>query len=455
VPVPQCKAAPNTGGRGVGHTLNLPRSQSAGSIPNVGKERFSTLSLELAGAMIQKTQSIDLAKKFGRYYTPSRISRLLVSSMKRPDPALVLDLGSGRGSLSKAARHLWREIQLITVDIDPQFGDVLDREVCTTHGHRHVLADGLTFDLRDRLQLGNRIVGAALCNPPYVRIRHRKELVRLLQEAGLAHDLAENALVPADILFLAQNLRLLRSGGQIGILVPDGFACGEQYASLRRSLCDMHSIDRVISLPLGAFVRTEARAHVFIITKNGKQPRKIPVSQLDELGRLSQPLMIEIEEAEVRLDYAYFQERVIGRKRTVKVYLRDIPHSITRGSFNSAEAKIRNGVFHTTDFPIGSAMRFPSQLSILPGVAAPVMAAAGDILLARVGRKLQEQVCIVTSGESAISDCVLRLRVPQTMQKSVLKALTSTRGKSFLRSAARGSGARYLSRAALLELPVR
>ena len=199
-------------------------------------------TLNQSSAMIKEMQKGERQKILGQYFTPDRISRLLVSSMERPNPALVLDLGSGRGSLSNAAQQLWRKAQIITVDIDPRLKNVLD----TTHGdrrvNRHVLTDGLALDLKDRLALGKRLIGAALCNPPYIRIPHRKDLLRLLQLACLAQDLAERALVPAELLFLAQSLSLLRSGSQVGIVVPDGFACGEQYAALRRSICESHRI---------------------------------------------------------------------------------------------------------------------------------------------------------------------------------------------------------------------
>jgi type I restriction enzyme M protein len=55
----------------------------------------------------------------------------------------------------------------------------------------------------------------------------------------------------------------------------------------------------------------------------------------------------------------------------------------------------------------------------------------------------------------AITDCIFRLRVPGTLRRAVLRALTSSEGRAFLRSVSRGAGAQYLSRSAILELPIR
>ena len=419
------------------------------------RTKFATVMTPDSGDIIQKMQANQYTKKFGQYSTPGRISKLLVSSMRMPDPAIVLDLGSGRGSLSQAACQHWRGVQLITVDIDPTLESALDGFLTTLPRHCHIRGDGLMLNLREKLKLGNQLIGAALCNPPYVRVPRRRHLVKLLQQAELAHEIAENALVPAEALFLAQNLILLASGRQLGIVVPDGFVCGEQYASLRRSLCEMHSIEKVINLPTGAFARTEARAHLIIITKNGKQRPDIPIFQLDKSGRLSSPLLIGIDEAERRMDYQFFEEMSRTKERRISISLRDVPHSMTRGSFSSATVKKLGGIFHTTDFPNGEDVKLCSTTLVYPEIRKPIIAKPGDILLARVGRQLQSKVCIVTSGKAAISDCVFRLRVPQSIRPKVLKSLTSIRGRAFLRSASKGAGARYVSKVSLLDLPIR
>lgn len=54
---------------------------------------------------------------FGRYYTSACVSDILVASLSIKNPQFVLDLGSGDGSLSKAAGKRWGRAKYITVDI--------------------------------------------------------------------------------------------------------------------------------------------------------------------------------------------------------------------------------------------------------------------------------------------------------------------------------------------------
>lgn len=400
--------------------------------------------------------SADPTGKLGRYYTPETISSLLVSLMSRPKPATVLDLGAGKGALIDAACRFWQGIHAITVDNDPLAIRTLSRRARLNPHHTHVSTDGLASDLPELLQDISDKIGAAVCNPPYIRVRHRPALCHLVQDVGLPKEIASTFYIPAEVLFLAQNLRVLISGGQVGMLVPDGFISGESYSRVRKSLCELHRIVTVIELPSGSFSRTEARAHMIVITKGEPQDCDIPIRKLHLNGELSAPVFVSSRDAESRLDYSYLAHRLIAKTNSKTLYLKDVSHSLTRGSFTSAEAKGQRHIFHTSDFGRAVFKTFKPACQVKgQSDRAPIVARAGDILVARVGRNLHEQVCFVRSGSMAITDCIFRLRVPGTLRRAVLRALTSSEGRAFLRSVSRGAGAQYLSRSAILELPIR
>lgn len=69
---------------------------------------------------------------------------------------------------------------------------------------------------------------SALCNPPYIRPGWRSHFGQILEDAGLSGVFPHIKCVPADILFIAQNLRFLRPSGKLGLILPDGIIAGEK-----------------------------------------------------------------------------------------------------------------------------------------------------------------------------------------------------------------------------------
>jgi type I restriction enzyme M protein len=78
----------------------------------------------------------------------------------------------------------------------------------------------------------------------------------------------------------------------------------------------------------------------------------------------------------------------------------------------------------------------------------------GDILIARVDRKLHEKVAIVVGGEAALTDCVYRVKLPKESQQLAFRALRSSEGASRLLAISKGVSARLLGKADLLDMPL-
>ena len=399
----------------------------------------------------------------GRYYTKDSISHLLVSLMVPERPGTVLDLGSGDGALAVAAARRWRHSQLITVDIDQ---DAIATRLAITDyeshfKHYHVKTDALALDLPHQIGVPVGSVDAAVCNPPYTRLPWRKGYAELLEEVGLSNAYPVIKEVSADVIFIAQNLRLLRDGGQLGLIVPDGLISGVKTAEVRKSLIIQHQIDGVIKLPQRVFIGTEAQAHILLLSKVRNNNGLIKLMDFGETGRLSEPIFIPSEEGIKRLDYDYFKFRKtqqISRSDTPTKSLIQLGASLTRGTLNSRQAKEANfPVFHTSDFPdhrLGCMLRVPRGLNLPKSIAESlqlITAEPGDILLARVGRGLENKVCMITSGSVAITDCVYRLRVPIELRQLIIKALASNSGRAFLKAVSHGVGAKHLSMQDLLD----
>jgi type I restriction enzyme M protein len=294
----------------------------------------------------------------------------------------------------------------------------------------------------------------ALCNPPYIRPRWQKGFANILEDAGLSHVLPKLADIPAEILFIAQNLRFLKTNGRLGLIVPDGVIAGERYSGLRNALATDHCIERVIELPRGIFRKTEAKAHILVMSKSGDGPDQIQVQRLDASGELTPQLSVQREQAAGRLDYSFLAGRQ-SRKRPRRTRIGDVTISLSRGSFSSSQLpKCGFPVLHTTDLTLSlEYVGREFNLAAVPEQKRQFnVAKAGDILIGRVGRNFQEKVCMVKAGIIAVSDCIFILRVAPEHRDAVFSYLKSRHGRQALASSSRGVGAQFLTTDALYNI---
>ena len=333
----------------------------------------------------------------------------------------------------------------MTVDIDPS-------AALGARGpkrHLHITADALDERLPDLLPGAGFDI--TLCNPPYDVPQWRPGFERILSEAGLA-DAVVPAQASAEVLFVAQNLRLARPGGRLGLLVPDGLMTGRRSAPFRAALLRDHRVETVVQLPQSAFLRTEARAFVLVLTKGRPSRHPVALRKIGLEGLISAPCMVSPLAAAHRLDHDFHAAAGVGRGPS----LRDFNAKLVRGSVK-VPARAAVPFFHTTHFPRGDA-RYAHDLPRWEGPADSrlVCAEPGDILIARVDRNLQRKVCGVATGRIPLTSSVLRLRVSAPWRNQVLAALLSSEGEARLAATARGVGARMLGceDLAIMSLPL-
>lgn len=401
---------------------------------------------------MQLAREAKTSDPLGRYYTESIVSATLARAMTVKSPKKVLDLGAGSGCLSAEASKIWVKATFVTVDIDRKARCAL---LPKTHGSafNHFFVDALELSLAERLGLQWGQIDAAVCNPPYLRPQWRKHFSNILEDANLSHTVQKIGDVSADLLFVAQNLRMLISGGRLGLILSDGIIAGEKYAAFRKALVDMHCIEKVIELPRRAFKNTDAKAHIVVLSKDKNTNEYIPVQKLFQNGNLSSALNVPAEESIHRLDYSYLAGRANNRySRT----LGDAAERIVRGSFSSSDRiQLDFPVFHTTDFPKSSnsvPARFylsKRQTALCEGI----LARHGDILIARVGRNLSSKVCKVNlNGFIAISDSVFLLRTSSNNINELFNFIKSENGRLELERLSQGVGAKFITSRSLGEL---
>lgn len=406
------------------------------------------------------------SEPWGRYYTAPIVSRSLIDRIEADNPKLVLELGSGSGSLCIAAANRWQDAKLVTVDVDygapKRFEANRDRPILR---HSHFVHDVLDAALSDKIGLTLGTVDVAVCNPPYVRPQWRSEFGKILEGAGLSGTLTSLHDASADLLFIAQNLRLLRKNGKLGLILPDGLITAEKFRRVRQTLLRQHLIEQVVQLPRGVFKGTEAQTYLAVLSKMAGETDLVMLRKMGHDGQLSAPIQVPQDAAVKRLDYI-FHARVTSSKRNgdgaKRMAVRQALTGIVRGTIcSSSIAAFPVPVFHLGDFPARSSNQVvrivPKRFALGARAGQRVaqdarLALPGDILIARVGRALEERLALVVHGPCAISDCIFALRAAEEHRERLYRFFESNHGRHALASSAHGVAARFLSTTNLLEI---
>lgn len=431
-----------------------------------GLHKTSTMTKETGDSNHHLTRSGRTSDPWGRYYTSPEVSRSLIERIEFPTPKLVLELGSGSGALCAAAATRWQAARLITVDTDKCLSKRhRAHDLGVSAQHSHFVHDALDEDLPRKIGLRLGTVDVAICNPPYIRPRWRADFGSILEDAGLSGALASLHDAGAELLFLAQNLRLLRRKGKLGLILPDGLVTAERFSGVRRTLLRQHLIEQVVQLPRGVFKGTEAQTYLAVLSKMAGETAQVTLRQMGPDGQLSSAVDVPQELASKRMDYTFHaQESPAQRLQdgNRRIQIGDALTDVIRGSICSSEiGGFPAAVFHLGDFakPNGEnpTRIVPKRFSLSDRAARIVspkahLAWPGDILLARVGRNLQNRLALVVHGPCVISDCIFALRATEEHRERLYRFLESDAGQRALATSAHGVAARFLSKQNLLEI---
>ena len=417
---------------------------------------------QIARATLKQNEGSD---SLGRYYTKTDIGGLLIDQMAGLSPNRVLDLGAGAGMLSTAALRRWKNVELLTVDVDVAARTHLRNLFKSTHGvkHYHIHADALSDRLPKLISARTDSIDAAVCNPPFIIPKWRKGFAQIIEDVGFSGCLPVLSEIDAALLFLAQNLRLMSSNATLGIIVPDSLVSAAKYRLFRRELLQRYAVRKAIRLPRHSFQGTDAQAYILVIGKESVETQQIPLQKFEGDSAMSSELLVDVDAATDRLDFDYHANK--SQIRTFKknqISLGSIALDIRRGALTSSDIGAFDfPIFHTTDMPVDLAgewcdlRQFGKSMGHATAANRHVVCAEpGDILLARVGRNLEHKVFGVASGYPILTDCIYRIRVPEETRKKILRQLVSCEGQAWLASRCYGVSAKQLSKADLVTFPV-
>lgn len=383
----------------------------------------------------------------GRFYTQELYSTLLVNRLSTALPSTVVDLGVGDGSLIRAASKRWNQAKYIAADIDRKSVSSINRNLPFV---KIFNANSLSTNIDKKLEISVGSVDVAICNPPYLQLKADKKFFDLFDQASLK-DCIKLKCLTSDIIFLAQNIRLLKADGELGIILPDSLLTGHEFQLFRKSLVENHSIKSIIELPANIFPKTEAKTHILILEKSGNTSNQISLFKTDKDGSCVDAIDVCPSRLEKRMDYSFHKWNA-GLSHKSQMKLSEITSDIRRGSLTHAELKQLEVPFiHTTNML--DKLEMSAKYNKI-GNSNLATARKGDILVARVGRGCIGKVSLVRSGNILISDCVYRIRVPKVYRDKVWRVLKSQRGQEWFKANCHGVCAKVISKADLLNFLV-
>ena len=386
-----------------------------------------------------------------QHFTPNSHANLLVRAMYpfTGDGKNIsgVDLGAGRGALLYSATRIWKEASFLGVDIS--------RSLLSAIKQHFPAVQFCHLDLLGKKSLKSKILkdlseshDIAVCNPPFMSHGNDKLFRDLCRMTNLK-DCHKMPVVTSDIIFLLHNLRLLKKGGALGIILPDGLITGKKFQILRQSLLSNHRIEAVIQLPDNSFSGIEARTHILILRKGMTPTENVKVMQAGS-SSITGKVEVKVSALEQRMDYSYWHWKSVASKAST-LTLAEIGADIHRGTRPRAFFE-NSGIeyFHTTELPVAT-KSVDLQRSKALGFR---LAESLDILTARVGKRCIGRAVLVNRGRLPITDCIYRIRIPKYWINPVWRSFNSDNARDWFSAHSHGVCAQVISKSDLLNFPV-
>lgn len=381
-------------------------------------------------------------KNLGQIDTPIHIARSLASTLPH-NYDFFADLGAGLGNLSESLASF--NGILVEIDIDrfnylskssnilhkPIFSDVLDKKLC----------------LDKYLNPNNR--NLYISNPPFCRENTEYNFEFFL-------DLnSSSSFKQLDIAFLDKVMSSINCKSSLMFIISAPFVAFEKYLIQREKFINSFDSLSVISLDDSIYKDTEVQSYAVIAHKiSPKEIRhRISLEKMDAFGEITDQILVTKAEAVRSLCFEYhYKLKVINslvdsKSKTIG----DLNTSLVRGSRSKIHFDYLDLVsIHTTD------LKEPFlYLNNTKQYMKFKEANVNDILIPRVGKRALNRESIVKEGTQIFTDSVYRLSSKSKDDTNIIwKSVSSEVGKLWRSMHAQGKCAKYLTREAILSMPL-
>ena len=317
---------------------------------------------------------------YSKFYTPIGIAKTLINELTIPVPEKVADICCGSCNLLLAAKNRWPQIKLYGVDISSH---------CTKD---------IFFERKDGRQFAidhPREFSLIVANPPFDYVESKKQFPDLF-----VNEFKELSTSRLEIEMLIANIKLLKPGGVLLIILPSSFVEAETYSNIRKIVAANCYIENIIKLDESTFGATRINSYALIIHNEpqGNRDAKFGISKGNSDNRIYYSSSISKENLKKGIWAANKNDCGL------------ISLNIKRGNISSSNF-ITEGkpILHTAKCSINWN---PGKRYISEDTIPTVFAETGDIIVSRIG-KSAGQWCVYFGEAIPISDCLYRIKDPE------------------------------------------
>ena len=229
---------------------------------------LNELPLDVRSTALWTFLSPEARKSFGIFTTPEDVVRAMIEVLAPKSTDIVLDPACGTGTfLMETVRFLRNKqskrspLSIYGVDKNPRMlllanlnighsSDVLFKQACMDSLRELSHSDTTALDLP------SGSIDVILTNPPFgVNVTLDTGTLGLFDSGEFRSQKRQNR-VPSEVLFIQLCLRLLKPGGQLGIVLPRSVITNERIGPQRRSIDQLGYLTEIIDLPPETFAST-------------------------------------------------------------------------------------------------------------------------------------------------------------------------------------------------------
>lgn len=384
--------------------------------------------------------------KLGQVDTPIHIAESLIKLLPN-DYDFFADLGAGEGNLSLSLAAM--DGVLVEMDCDrfnfmKQGLNSNKKAICTDFlGH--------LFRLEDYIDSESKVL--YLSNPPFNRkkVDYTFSFFEDLNVASNFHQL--------DIAFLDKVIASMNSKSSVMFIMSAPFLTFERYANQREKLISSFDSLEIISLDDYLYKDIEVKSYAVVAHKfpTTSLRKGVSLEKMDSSGTITDQIWISKEDAIKSLCFDFHQKLSIiqGYVGTNYKRLGDLNLSLTRGSRSRQEFEqlLLNSI-HTTDLK-EPFLFLDSTKTCKSGTTQFKTATVDDILITRVGKRSLDRESLVKEGSQIFTDSVYKLSSSSKDDSKIIwDSVSSEVGKLWRSMHAQGKCAKYLTRDAILNMPI-
>lgn len=176
-------------------------------------------------------------RRYGQYFTPDSLARLMARWVDQIQPAKVLDPAVGSHVFARSLLEIGSSARVVGFEIDPVIASEFSCPVNTDL----ILQDFLLSSWQERYD-------GIIANPPYMKFQLIENREAIREHFTKNYDNAPNWQSNIYLLFLLKAVSQLRTGGRMIFLVPHDFLDSKSGNLLKSELIRTQCLEGIVSL---------------------------------------------------------------------------------------------------------------------------------------------------------------------------------------------------------------